>query len=177
MEPTNPTLGETCTTCVFVLKEENGIQKFYLAPKKQNIHKTNGEVLVESSTWTGYGDKWDILDETILDTAVRELYDESGVIAQKEDLIEVAHVNFFWPGNTTDTRDVEVTFFLLKKYESVPVESDEMGGPKLFSLDDAPFENIFPAGELIIRNVMSNKNVVGRIYFAKKDGEIGRAHV
>ena len=171
MQSTTPNLGETCATCAFLLKEENGVTKFYLAQKKRDVHKNSGEALAESAIWNGYGGKWDILDETILDTAIRELKDESGVIAKKEDLIEVAHVNFFWPGNTTEGRDMEVTFYLLKKYQGVPIETEEMGEPGLFSVEDAPYANMLPADELIIRNIMSNKNVVGRIYFAKKDGK------
>src|SRR3989344_1123247 len=124
IQPINPNLGETCATVVFLLKEQNNETKFYLAPKKQNVYKNNGEALEASSIWNGYGGKWDISDATILDTAIRELKDESSVEAKKEDLIEVAHVNFFWPGNTTDGRDMEVTFYLLKKYKGTPMETN-----------------------------------------------------
>ena len=172
MQPTNQILGNTCATVVYLLKEENGITKFYLAQKKQDIHKNSGEVLSDSAIWNGYGGKWEDRDSTILDTAIRELKEEAGVVAKQEDLIQVAHVNFFWPGNTTGVRDMEVTFYLLKKYEGNPIETKEMGPPQLFSLINAPYKNLLPADELIIRNVMDGKDVLGRIYFAKEDGKI-----
>lgn len=154
-------------TVVYLTRNRAGITHFCLAQKKQNIHKDNGEVLANSQKWNGYGGKVEKSDTSISQCALRELYDESGVKADEADLCNVGQLQFFWPNSTTQVCDMDVTFFLLGKYEGEPHETREMGPPKYFTLDDAPFEHMMPADKLILSVIMTNRNIEGKIFFKK----------
>lgn len=113
---------------VVYLKGPDG--RFCFAPKNGNIHKEKGEELKGSAEkLNGYGGKQEV-GETILQTAIRELYDESGVIGKEENLELIAKINFFWPGNDTLQPDMVVYFFFLSVYEGEPQETIEMGPPQ-----------------------------------------------
>lgn len=162
-------LDSRCATVVFLL---NGGQ-FYLAQKKDDIHQTKGDNLSGSARkWNGYGGKWQEGDQSIYHTAARELKEESSVRVKEKNLHLVARIEFFWPGNMTYVRDMEVFFFTASEYFGVPSESETMGPPKFFSVHNAPYKQMMPADELIIRNIMNRKIVGGRIYFTKINGEI-----
>ncbi|MFA6608563.1 MAG: NUDIX domain-containing protein [Candidatus Paceibacterota bacterium] len=159
-------LDAGCATVLFLLNKANE-SEFYLAQKKQDIHKNNGEAIKKSPKMNGYGGKWEEGDESIFHTATRETFDECGVAVKTKDLIPVGQVEFFWPGNVSHIRDMEVFFFLAKEYVGVPVESKEMGLPKLFSVNNAPYKQMMPADEFIVRNIMNSKIVTGRIHFTE----------
>jgi NUDIX domain len=161
---------ERCATVLFLL-EDCRDPSFYLAQKKQDIHTDQGEVLSGTRKWNGYGGKWKSSDRTIFDTAARELFDESLVRVKKEDLTLVARIEFFWPKNTTGKRDMEVFFFTAIQYSGDPQETPEMGSPKLFSVHTAPYGEMLPADEDIIRKIMYGNTVEGQVYFEKRKGE------
>ena len=74
-------------TVVYLLKEADGVLKFYLAQKKQDIHKDNGETLANTARWNGYGGKLDPTDGgSVRRCATRELKDESGVFAREKSI-------------------------------------------------------------------------------------------
>ena len=71
----------TVQATVVLMMDKDG--RVCLARKKQAIHHEGGAIFYSLGLYNGYGGKMDATDETILDTAVRELFDESGVLAQK----------------------------------------------------------------------------------------------
>lgn len=158
----------TLATVVYLVKDVGGVPHICLAQKQQNIHKDNGETLGESKKLNGYGGKKEETDSSLRACAIRELFDECGVAAQGSNLIEIAQVQFFWPGNTTDICDMDVAFYFLKKYEGEPAETDEMGPPQFFSVNKVPYGSLMGADEIIIRNGFMGNHTSGNIYFLEK---------
>lgn len=155
--------NEILNATVVYLRDSDG--KICLAPKKQNIHK-EGKVLLNSQKWNGYGGKQE-LNETILETAVRELWQESGVCGHKEDLELVARIHFFWPGNESTTSDMVVYFFMLSKFEGVPQEGIEMGTPQFFTEDEIHELQMMPADKLFLPVLLRGEKITWNVYLGK----------
>lgn len=166
-------LDKSCATVVFLRNAAVITPAFYLAKKKQNIHTDEGKKLPASSLWNGYGGKWKKGDETIFHTAKRELFEETnGVEILIKDLVLGARIEFFWPGNTSKKRDMEVFFFTTHKYSKYPEETEAMGPPELFTTYDAPYGDMMPGDDIIISNIFAGKKVEGQMFFSL--GEKGR---
>lgn len=161
---------KTLATVVLLMDDEG---KVCLAPKKQNIHKEGKELKHSRLTRNGYGGKQDP-GETILQTAIRELKQESGVAAQEKDLVLVADISFFWPGNETDEPDMIVYFFTLSKYAGAPQEGTEMGIPEFFLPNEVPYEEMMPADRLFFPRILSGEKIVWHVHLGRKteDGNI-----
>lgn len=163
-------LDKFATVVLLLKKGDDSIMRFYLARKKQDIH-TNGQVLAGSMKPNGYGGKLEPEDNnSIAACAIRELFSESGITAKESDLIRAARIRFFREGSK-DANDffMDVTFYLLKEYTGEPVETSEMGPPQLFSVEDAPFEDMMPADKGIISCIMSGKEMNGDVFYAKDE--------
>ena len=168
-------LNEDCATVVYLRNAAVVTPHFYLAQKKKNIHTEDGKELSKSTTWNGYGGRWQHGDNTILKTAQRELYEESGgVRVLIKDLMFGARIEFFWPGNVSRKRDMEVFFFTAYKYSKEPEATKEMGPPELFNVYEAPYKEMMPADEIIIPILMSGKIAQGKVYF-QEDEKNGRS--
>lgn len=143
------------------------IGRICLAPKKENIHKKGQELHGSSKKWNGYGGKQEP-GETILETAIRELFDESGVQANKEDLNYVAKLGFFWPGNETSAPDMLVYVFFLSIFAGEPKEgAREMGTPQFFCPNEIPYHDMMPADKLFLPKIISGEKLVWDVYFGK----------
>lgn len=161
-------MNKSTIATVVLLKDSNG--RICLAPKKNKIHK-NGEVLENSGKkWNGYGGK-QLHGETVLETAIRELKDESGVQGEKEDLELMAKICFFWPGNETKESDMIVYFFFLSVFKGEPKEGEEMGMPKFFFPDDIPLFEMMPADRLFFPKILNDEKIVWNVYFGEKDND------
>lgn len=153
---------------VVYLKSPDG--RFCVAPKKGNIHKAKGEELKGTAEkLNGFGGKQEP-GETILQTAIRELFAESTVVGREEDLELVAKINFFWPGNETNQSDMVVYFFFLSVYEGEPQESEEMGPPEWFFPGEFMRigERMNTADKLFLPQLLAGEKVVYDIFFPDK---------
>ena len=83
--------------------------------------------------------------ETIRECAVRELKDESGLIANKEDLEKVAIADFYNEKSDGTIFVCRVHFFLWKNWEGIPKETEEMINPTSFDISTLPLEDMMPA--------------------------------
>lgn len=162
--------NETLNATVVYLVGADG--KICLAPKKQNIHK-GGKVLQNSQKWNGYGGKQE-RNETLLETAVRELWQESGVHAETKDLDLVACIHFYWPENKGAHPDMIVYFFFLSKFKGVPQEGVEMGVPKFFTKDEIYELELMPADKLFLPLLLRGEKITWSMYLGKtnQDGSI-----
>lgn len=151
-------------TVVF-LKRPDG--RYCVAPKKGNIHKAKGEELKGSAEkLNGYGGKQEP-GETILQTAINELFQESTVVAKEEDLELVAEINFFWPGNNTPQPDMVVYFFLLSVYEGEPQETTEMGPPQWLFPSEVDYDLLNKADKYFVPKLFAGEKIVYDIFHGK----------
>ena len=141
-----------------------------LAKKKQHIHTKDGKELGKSKlTWNGYGGKSEEFDNSIRDTAIRELFDESGVKAITQNLIPAGKIGFFWPSNDSNISNMEVYFFFLKEFENEPKETLEMDEPKFFTQSEILFNEMMPADKIFLPKMLEGEKVVADIFLGKKD--------
>jgi 8-oxo-dGTP pyrophosphatase MutT (NUDIX family) len=115
-------------TLAFLLKDD----QILLALKKRGF----GE-----GKWNGVGGK-PMIDETIIDAAIRETQEEIGVTPKN--LKKVATLNFFYPKLPKfQDWDQQVVVFFIDDWEGEPVETDEMW-PQWYSVHELPFSHMWP---------------------------------
>jgi ADP-ribose pyrophosphatase YjhB (NUDIX family) len=111
--------------------------------------------------WNGYGGKVDD-DETVEEAMVRELREESGLIAKK--FGQRAVLEFFFTG--TD-KEVEMHVYEVTEYEGELIETDEMA-PRWFKKDEIPYDKMWPADRNWMPLFFEGKDFYGSATF---DGE------
>lgn len=140
-----------------------------LARKKQPIHDGANEISYSLGMYNGYGGKMEVTDSTIYHTAVRECYDESGVIVAIQDLEDAARVYFSKKNDLGEFEPfMEVHFFFARVYAGVPREGDEMGEPFFFKQKDIPYTKMMPADRILFEDLFAGKR---NIYEVKLHGE------
>lgn len=122
---------------------------------------------IGAGKWNGYGGKPEPEDKTIRDTALRELFDESGkgLTADPEDLIPCALVDFYFFENETDTPNWSVVVYLLQHFSGAASGTDEMGEPRLFPIDAIPYENMMPGDREFLPKILRGETFHGIIRF------------
>jgi 8-oxo-dGTP diphosphatase len=150
---------------VVYLKRPDGC--FCLAPKKGNIHKAKGEELKGTADkLNGYGGKQKFA-QTILQTAISELFEESSVRAGERDLELVGRINFFWPDNDTTQPDMIVDFFFISVYQGEPRETVEMGPPEWFLPENFPYDRMNKADKYFLPSIFKGEKKVLDIFHGK----------
>lgn len=114
------------------------------------------------SKWNGFGGKIQE-GESIIDCALRELYEESGLRAQAEDLVEVGRLDFIFPADPE--LDHPANIYFVEKYEGTPCETEEMQ-PRWFAPDALPFDEMWPADAIWLPVLMKGKCLQGKVIFA-----------
>ena len=84
--------------------------------------------------WNGYGGKVEH-PETVVDAAIREVYQESGVNISPLYLQRMALLDFHFAGQALVRR---MYTFVCDHWEGEPVETEEMGEPRWFPIKDLP---------------------------------------
>lgn len=108
--------------------------------------------------WNGYGGK--VQDsETIDEAMIRELWEESGIVAKR--FKKRAIIEFFFAG--TD-KEVEMHVYEVTDHEGQPIETEEMS-PQWFKKDEIPFDNMWPADRNWMPLFFDGKNFSGRAVF------------
>lgn len=140
-------------TVVFLIDTE---ERIGLAQKKQGIHHDKGEISYSLGLYNGWGGKQEVTDPTILDTAVRELFDESGVLANKEDLEPVFRAYFYTKNKEGEgfSPFMEVSFYFCRTWEGYPVEGKEMGPAVFFEQEKLPYDQMMPADKYLMEKAL-----------------------
>ncbi|MEZ4103711.1 MAG: NUDIX domain-containing protein [Candidatus Paceibacterota bacterium] len=152
-------------TVVYLLDERGRV---CLAQKVSNIHKQGIQLKNSANVWNGYGGK-KLPNESLLQTAIRELFEESGVRAYEEDLCLVAKINFFWPDSEDSQADMTVYFFTLIKYKGIPQGKKEMRTPHFFAPDDILNLNLLPVDRIFLPRILKEEKLVWDVYLGKRD--------
>ncbi len=131
----------------------------------------DGQVLLAIKTrkigagcWNGYGGGVEE-GETTLECATRELKDESGLIASKEDLEKVAIADFHNEKIDGSIFVCRVHFYLWKKWEGFPKETEEMINPTPFNINDLPLKGMMPADREFIPLILKNEKLLVEAHY------------
>lgn len=111
--------------------------------------------------WNGYGGKPQP-DETIHDTALREMREEIGVVCRKEDLAHAASLKFYFKSKPEWNQEVIV--FLIRKWDGVPEESEEMR-PQWFKFEEIPFDQMWPDDRHWLPKILAGQKLDADFYF------------
>jgi len=139
-------------TLCFLLKDG----QILLAMKKRGF----GE-----GKWNGVGGK-PIIDETIIDAAIREAQEEIGVTPKK--LKQVATLNFYFP-KLPQFHDwnQQVIVFFVDEWEGEPTETEEMA-PQWYPLDRLPFSQMWPDDIHWLPKVIQGNIITADFFFNKE---------
>ncbi len=142
-------------TVVLIIKNS----KILLALKGRKIGK---------GKWNGYGGKQKEIDATIRDTAVRELFEESGkgISVRKEDLIPCALIDFFLFKNDSTIADFSVVFYTAETFTGTAVTTAEMRKPTWFPVNELP-NNMRPADHTFFSKIIAGETFKGTVRFTK----------
>ncbi len=99
--------------------------------------------------------------EAIIDCAIRETKEESGIIVS--DLIYVGKILFKFLDS--DEQDHEVHFYKATNYEGEPVETEEMN-PKWFHHEELPYEEMWPDDKYWMPLFLEGKKFIGEFHFS-----------
>lgn len=146
---TNPGLGRA--VLVFLVKDDQVL----LALKKKKI----GAGLLN-----GYGGGIEP-NETSIEAAIREVGQEAGVNLDKVDLEGRGVINFHKP-KPDGIFVCEVHIFVATYWQGTPQESDEMGEPRWFPINNLPFGDMMPGDELWMSYVLNHdRPLEGNIWY------------
>lgn len=160
-----PTYESTLCFCL-----QNG--KILLALKKKGFGegKWNGYGGKTKKVQTPEGERW----ETPEEGALRELREESSIVARAEDLEKVAEMYYFFPND--DGKYEEPLFkchvYLLKDPTSEAKETDEMGNPTWYPMDVNRLPSKMWAGDRQLLPILfGKKKIIGYMKY-EKDGMV-----
>ncbi|MEI8224143.1 MAG: 8-oxo-dGTP diphosphatase [bacterium] len=145
------------TTLLFLVKKQDAkIVEILLAMKKRGFGV---------GRWNGVGGKLAI-GETVEDAVIRESSEEIGVSVEKDDLLKVAELSFYFPHRPDFDQLVHV--YITEKWLDTPIESEEMK-PFWYTIENMPFDSMWPDDKFWLPQVIEGKLVKGEFIFGEGD--------
>lgn len=124
--------------------------------------------------YNGFGGKFDSSkgDKLMVDTGVRELEEESTLIAKPLDLEKRAVIDFVFPAKPSNNQRVHVYF--LNKWEGTPKKTMEMN-PEWFSESNLPYNKMWDSDRLWLSQLIERKSFHA-VFYWKDDNETVAAY-
>lgn len=116
--------------------------------------------------WNGYGGKFEE-GELPKTAALRELREESRLVAKEEDMEQVALMHFYFEGQLT----FECHVFFIHSWTGKPENSEEMTEHRWFDFDSLPLQEMWAADIRWIPLVLEGKKIRAKVDFSA-DGKI-----
>ena len=131
--------------------------KIILAEKKRKIGvgKLNG-----------YGGRVEEGEEKI-GSLIRELGEECGVVVEMGNCNELGHIDFYFDNTEVSLR---VYMYRIDKFYGEPVETEEMGEPEDFNVNEIPYHRMMVGDDKFVPFVVAGKKFKGEVHFSP-DGE------
>ncbi len=120
-----------------------------------------------SGKWNGYGGKVQENEDPKM-AAIRELEEESGLIADRKDLQQVALVRFYFERSPI----FECYVYLTHTWQNEPVETEEMR-PTWYPLTSLPFTEMWAADAQWIPLILNGEKIEAEVNF-NHDGSVVR---
>ena len=108
--------------------------------------------------------------ESIVEAAVRELFEEVGIEALADDLKKVAELTFLFPHAEEDWDQV-VHVYSVDKWSGEPSESEEMSC-EWHDFDKVPFERMWEDDQHWLPRVLAGDKVRGKFSFGEDNSSI-----
>jgi 8-oxo-dGTP diphosphatase len=147
--PIEKTLLEA--TLVFLVKDG----KVLLARKTRHIG---------AGKWNGYGGGVEP-GQSLIECAISECQQESGVEIRPADLQKVAEVTFHNTKTNGEKFSCLVHVFTTEHWIGEPKESEEMSKPKWFPINQLPVTEMMPADSVWVPLVLAGKRIIGEAHY------------
>jgi len=115
--------------------------------------------------WNGYGGKVHE-NENPKTATIRELEEESGLVADKNNLQQVALVQFYFDKNHIS----ECYVYMIHTWQNEPVETEEMR-PQWYPISHLPFNEMWAADVRWIPLILNSETIEAEVMF-NTDGTI-----
>ncbi|MFA6515037.1 MAG: NUDIX domain-containing protein [Candidatus Paceibacterota bacterium] len=126
---------------------------------------------IGAGCWNGYGGGIEE-GETPVQAAVRELKEESSVVALAEDLEKMAIMDFHNKKSDGTTFICRVYYFIIRKWTGEAKEINEMTNPTFFDKDNLPYDKMMPADKEYFLLILNGKKVVGKAKYGPYQKEL-----
>ena len=118
--------------------------------------------------WNGYGGKLDE-GETLLQGAVREIKEESGISVSPNELGELGVIDFYFTDKEEWNQRVHIFRILYNHTE--PQETEEMK-PRWFSFSDIPYNEMWAGDDAWFTHFLRGEKFSGDIHFANEGKKV-----
>jgi len=146
------------TTLVFPV-QGRPIERILLGRKKRGFG---------GGKWNGFGGKVQS-GETLLQCAVRELWEESGLVAEEGDLRWAGRIDFIFEGQPELDHPADI--YLLERWQGEVVETDEML-PQWFEVSQIPFSEMWADDEFWFEDMLNGSLFEATCNFCQKSEKI-----
>jgi len=123
---------------------------------------------IAEGLWNGYGGFREESDDSLEETAIREMEEEIGVSAKIENLEKIAIISYTNKKEDGRLRDIEVHFYLVRHWVGTPRSSEEMYDPRWFSIKTLPFDEMMPSDSVWLSRALQGKKIKGAIVHNEK---------
>jgi ADP-ribose pyrophosphatase YjhB (NUDIX family) len=117
--------------------------------------------------WNGYGGAVD-LGETMEESAIREFTSESKVQATLEDLEILGSVVFFNHLEEGEVKLVRCQVFRIKKWQGELKETEEMGKPQSFPINQLPTKDMMLADQYWVPQFLLGQANYAEVHYGNK---------
>lgn len=148
------------TTLCFLLRNDN----ILLGMKKKGFGQ---------GKYNGFGGKIK-QGETVLQAAIRELEEESGIRVQEKQLEPAGVLDFIFPASPELRHDVHI--FLVRIWQGEPAETDEMR-PQWFLTSHIPYDAMWKDDIYWLPGVLEGKTINGTVLFAENNEDIAECNI
>lgn len=119
---------------------------------------------IGAGCWNGYGGGPEN-GESLPDTAVRELYEESGLIASASDIVKIAIMHFYNTKTDGTVFVAEVHFYTVALWSGEIRSTAEMSDPTWFRRTHLPLDEMMPADRVFLPIALGGKKLIGSAHY------------